>query len=76
MLKKKQSRKEQRKLCVENNFRYRGQRSLGQDEIGVKTAELRGRLADIRGQSIPGREQKVERNGPECPKKANVVGAK
>lgn len=42
MLKKKQSRREQRESCVECNFRYRDQGRLSQDDTGVKTAGLRG----------------------------------
>lgn len=33
-------------------FRYRGQRRLGQDDIEVKTAGLRGSCADILGDRV------------------------
>lgn len=48
------------------NIRYCGQGRLGQDDIGVKTAGLRGSHVKIQGQSVPSREQEVEGSEPGC----------
>lgn len=64
---------------MECTIRYRGQGRLDQDDIGVKTAELRGSHVNIKGQSVPSRKQEVERSGPGSSrtiKEASVAGAK